>query len=211
MAGKPRVIVEAPSVLGLFPKGVETLPDALLAAGLAEQLDARRAGRVLPPPYDAQRDPVTLLLNPQGLADYAVALADTVGAVVACRPSGRSERVIFFTFPRLRGKVARSAGRGVLQQKWCSPSNVDTVAAPPSALSGTFPRKRGKVKNHKRSARQESHYSAARRSPSARQARHSASACSMVMNMAPCSSSFRIRRSSIIMRWPRPMTCGWNV
>jgi len=82
MAGKPRVIVEAPSVLGLFPKGVETLPDALLAAGLAERLDARRAGCVPPPPYDPQRDPVTLLLNPQGLAHYAVALADTVSAVV---------------------------------------------------------------------------------------------------------------------------------
>jgi arginase len=39
-------IVEAPSVLGLFPKGVETLPDALLPAGLAERLGASRAGRV---------------------------------------------------------------------------------------------------------------------------------------------------------------------
>ncbi|RPI37500.1 MAG: arginase family protein, partial [Hyphomicrobiaceae bacterium] len=27
-------IIEAPSVLGLFPKGVETLPNALLDAGL---------------------------------------------------------------------------------------------------------------------------------------------------------------------------------
>lgn len=82
MARKPHVIVEAPSVLGLFPKGVETLPDALMAAGLAEQLGAQRAGRVEPPPYDPQRDAATLLLNPQGLADYAVALADAVGAVV---------------------------------------------------------------------------------------------------------------------------------
>ncbi len=82
MAGKPRVVVEAPSILGLFPKGVETLPDALLAAGLAQRLKARRAGRVEPPPYDPRRDPETLLLNPQGLAAYAVALADTVGALV---------------------------------------------------------------------------------------------------------------------------------
>lgn len=82
MAGKPRVVVEAPSILGLFPKGVETLPDALLAAGLAQRLNARRAGRVEPPPYDPRRDPDTLLLNPQGLAEYAVALADTVGALV---------------------------------------------------------------------------------------------------------------------------------
>jgi arginase len=69
-------IVEAPSVLGLFPKGVETLPDALLGAGLAERIGARRAGRVEPPPYDAQRDPETKLLNPHGLAQYAVSLAD---------------------------------------------------------------------------------------------------------------------------------------
>jgi arginase len=69
-------IVEAPSVLGLFPKGVETLPEALLGAGLAERLEARRAGRVEPPAYDARRDPETRLLNPHGLAQYAVALAD---------------------------------------------------------------------------------------------------------------------------------------
>ena len=64
MAHKPIVILEAPSILGLFPKGVETLPDALLAAGLAEQLGAQRAGRVEPPAYIPERDPETLLLNP---------------------------------------------------------------------------------------------------------------------------------------------------
>src|SRR5687767_15159661 len=46
-------ILEAPSVLGLFPHGVERLPAALLDAGLAEALRARRAGCVTPPPYDA--------------------------------------------------------------------------------------------------------------------------------------------------------------
>jgi arginase len=69
-------VVEAPSVLGLFPKGVETLPAALLGAGLAERLEARHAGRVEPPAYDDRRDPETKLLNPHGLAQYAVALAD---------------------------------------------------------------------------------------------------------------------------------------
>lgn len=69
-------IVEAPSVLGLFPKGVETLPEALLGAGLAERIGARCVGRVEPPAYDARRDPETRLLNPRGLAQYAVALAD---------------------------------------------------------------------------------------------------------------------------------------
>jgi arginase len=75
-------IIEAPSVLGLFPRGVERLSDALLAAGLAERLQARHAGRVEPPPYDERRDPETLVLNPQGIADYSAALADAVGRVV---------------------------------------------------------------------------------------------------------------------------------
>jgi arginase len=75
-------IIEAPSVLGLFPRGVEKLADALLAAGLAERLQARRAGRVEPPPYDTRRDPETLVLNPHGIADYSAALADAVGWVV---------------------------------------------------------------------------------------------------------------------------------
>jgi arginase len=76
-------VIEAPSILGLFPNGVERLPDALLAAGLADRLDARRAGRVEAPPYDDRRDPETGLLNPQGLARYSVALADAVEPVLA--------------------------------------------------------------------------------------------------------------------------------
>jgi arginase len=75
-------IIEAPSVLGLFPRGVERLPDALLDAGLADRLDARRAGRVEPPPYDPQRDTVTGLLNPIGLRDYAHQLAGVTGNVL---------------------------------------------------------------------------------------------------------------------------------
>ena len=75
-------IIEAPSVLGLFPKGVETLPDALREAGLAERLEARRAGRVEPPPYDERRDAQTLLLNPQAIAAYSAALANSVGSVL---------------------------------------------------------------------------------------------------------------------------------
>ncbi|WP_315094456.1 arginase family protein [uncultured Cellulomonas sp.] len=75
-------IVEAPSVLGLFPRGVEHLPEALLGAGLAEAIGARRAGRVEPPPYDPARDPVTGLLNPTGLRDYAHDLAEAVSAVL---------------------------------------------------------------------------------------------------------------------------------
>jgi arginase len=75
-------VIEAPSVLGLFPRGVERLPDALLDAGLADALDARRAGRVDAPPYEPRRDPATGLLNPTGLRDYAHRLADTTGEVL---------------------------------------------------------------------------------------------------------------------------------
>jgi len=41
-------IIEAPSILGLKPTGVERLPAVLLQHGLADQLHARRAGRVVP-------------------------------------------------------------------------------------------------------------------------------------------------------------------
>ena len=78
----PFSIIEAPSVLGLFPKGVETLPQALLHAGLAEGLGARHAGRVEPPPYEHKRDPDTGILNPRGIAAYSVALAGGVSGVL---------------------------------------------------------------------------------------------------------------------------------
>jgi arginase len=75
-------IIEAPSVLGLFPGGVEHLPEALLGAGLDTSLGARRAARVIPPPYDARRDAATGLLNPGGLRGYALQLADATGDVL---------------------------------------------------------------------------------------------------------------------------------
>ncbi|MGH9031295.1 MAG: arginase family protein [Acidimicrobiia bacterium] len=75
-------IIEAPSVLGLFPGGVERLPAALLEAGLADALGARRAAVVIPPPYDPRRDTTTGLRNPTGLRDYAHQLADATGEVL---------------------------------------------------------------------------------------------------------------------------------
>jgi arginase len=66
----------------LRAEGVETLPDALLAAGLAERLRARRAGRLATPTYDPRIDPETGLLNPGGLREYSPRLADAVGAVL---------------------------------------------------------------------------------------------------------------------------------
>ncbi|MFJ7072031.1 arginase family protein [Streptomyces sp. NPDC098781] len=76
------VIIEAPSVLGLRPSGVQELPAALLGAGLLTDLDAVRAGRVEPPPYDPTRDATTGVLNPHGIAEYSVRLADAVADAV---------------------------------------------------------------------------------------------------------------------------------
>jgi arginase len=76
-------ILEAPSVLGLWPSGVEQLPRALLAEGLCERLSARHAGRVEPPVFNPVRDVNTGLLNPRGLVDYAQKLADEVARVWA--------------------------------------------------------------------------------------------------------------------------------
>ncbi len=75
-------IVEAPSVLGLRPSGVEELPGALLAGGLAERLGAVRRGRVEAPAYDPRRDPRSGVLNAEGIARYSRELADVVGDVL---------------------------------------------------------------------------------------------------------------------------------
>ena len=74
-------IIEAPSPLGLKPGGVEHLPDALLNAGLAWRLDATRYARLAVPPYSAERDPATGILNAPRIRDFAVMLADVVGPV----------------------------------------------------------------------------------------------------------------------------------
>lgn len=86
-------ILEAPCILGLKPTGVDRLPATLLQHGLADQLQARRAGRVEPSAaYDTTRDPQTLTLNAHGIAEYSVRLANAVADIV-----GRGE------FPILLG------------------------------------------------------------------------------------------------------------
>jgi arginase len=77
-----RAIVEAPLHLGLRAAGVEALPEALLAAGLAERLGARHGTRVAIPAFDPTIDAGTGLLNPHGLRDHAARLADAVSAVL---------------------------------------------------------------------------------------------------------------------------------
>lgn len=75
-------IVQAPSILGLKPTGVEGLPERLLALGLAERIGARHAARLQPPPYVPERDRETLTLNAGGIAKFTPELADAVEAVL---------------------------------------------------------------------------------------------------------------------------------
>jgi arginase len=78
----PFAIVEAPSILGLRPTGVERLPAALLRHGLAERLGARRAARLEGLPFSAERDPETLTLNAGAIARWSSTLADAVTRVL---------------------------------------------------------------------------------------------------------------------------------
>ena len=76
-------VIEAPSILGLRPSGVETLPEALLHAGLIDRLHARHAGRIEPEaPYSSIRDTTTLTLNAPGIASFSRKLADAVASVI---------------------------------------------------------------------------------------------------------------------------------
>ena len=75
-------VIDAPSILGLKPNGVERLPEALKTAGLLAELSAEYAGRVEPLPYSPRRDPETLILNPDALRAYALQLAAAVAGVL---------------------------------------------------------------------------------------------------------------------------------
>jgi arginase len=75
-------VIDAPSILGLKPNGVEHLPEALKTAGLLAGLNAEYAGRVEPLPYNPQRDPEMHILNPGALRAYALRLAAAVTGVL---------------------------------------------------------------------------------------------------------------------------------
>jgi arginase len=76
-------ILEAPSVLGLRPTGVETLADRMLEQHrLRERIGARAAGRVETLPYGYERDPETQTLNAKAIASWSPKLADAVGALL---------------------------------------------------------------------------------------------------------------------------------
>ena len=75
-------IIDAPSILGLRPTGVQYLPEALKAAGLMKKLKAEYAGRVLSLPYNPQRDKSTLLLNPDTIRAFSLQLAEKVISIL---------------------------------------------------------------------------------------------------------------------------------
>lgn len=75
-------VLDAPSILGLRPTGVEFLPRALRAAGLLEALFARDAGAVPAPPYADERDPRTRMRNVDGIRDFSIWLADAIGPIL---------------------------------------------------------------------------------------------------------------------------------
>lgn len=82
-AVRPRyAIIEAPSILGLKPTGVETLAERLLALGLDQRIAARRAARLATPPYSTERDAETLTLNAAAIASWSPLLADACEAVL---------------------------------------------------------------------------------------------------------------------------------
>lgn len=68
-------IIDAPSILGLRPTGVEDLPEALKTAGLHKKLGAKYVGRVDPSsPYNPERDSSTLLLNANAIRVFTSTL-----------------------------------------------------------------------------------------------------------------------------------------
>jgi arginase len=80
-------ILDAPSILGLKPTGVENLPEALKAAGLLEKLSAQYLGRVEPSSYSTERDKLTQLLNGEAIRSFSLQLADSVA--IALREKDR--------------------------------------------------------------------------------------------------------------------------
>ncbi|MGH9954408.1 MAG: arginase family protein [Nitrososphaera sp.] len=75
-------IIDAPSILGLRPTGVQHLPEALKAAGLMSELRAEYGGRVSPLSYSSERDKSTLLLNPDSISEFSLRLADAITLVL---------------------------------------------------------------------------------------------------------------------------------
>ena len=71
-------IIEAPSILGLKPGGVEKLPEALKAQGLLNRIPIVSKETITPPVYNPSRDTKTNILNPEEIRDFSIRLADAI-------------------------------------------------------------------------------------------------------------------------------------
>jgi arginase len=81
-------VLDAPSILGLRPTGVENLPEALKAAGLLESLKAQYLGRVQPlSSYSSERDKLTQILNGRAIRAFSLQLAESITEAVRKRNS----------------------------------------------------------------------------------------------------------------------------
>jgi arginase len=79
------MIIDAPSILGLRPSGVENLPEAL-KAGLLEALNAQYLGRIQPLiSYSSERDRATQLLNGNAIRAFSLQLAESMTKVLSKR------------------------------------------------------------------------------------------------------------------------------
>ncbi len=75
-------VIDAPSILGLRPTGVQFLPKALRAAGIVERLEGESGSQVLSLPYDSKRNPITFLLNGESIRIFSHQLATVVSTVI---------------------------------------------------------------------------------------------------------------------------------
>ena len=76
-------VIDAPSILGLRPTGVEYLPEALKTAGLLEKLNADYVGRVQPSlQYNPNRNQRTSLLNASAIRAFSLQLSSAVKDVL---------------------------------------------------------------------------------------------------------------------------------
>jgi arginase len=76
-------VIDAPSILGLRPTGVEGLPEALKKAGLMDRLNAIYVGRVQPSlPYNPKRDPSTHIMNAEAIKVFSMQLAQVVNTEI---------------------------------------------------------------------------------------------------------------------------------
>jgi arginase len=77
-------IIDAPSILGLRPTGVQYLPEALKTAGLLEGLNAEYVGYVQPSlSYNPKRDQATLIMNADAIKAFSLQLAEIVSTEIA--------------------------------------------------------------------------------------------------------------------------------